>query len=30
VTVYLKVVSEIMQIYKTADMSKMLFADLDA
>ena len=30
VTVYLKVVSEIMQIYKTADMTKMLFADLDA
>lgn len=27
VTVYLKVVSEIMQIYKTADMSKMLFVD---
>lgn len=30
VTVYLKVVSEIMQIYKTADISKMLFADKDA
>jgi len=26
VTVYLKVVGEIMQIYKTADLSKMLFA----
>jgi hypothetical protein len=30
VTVYLKVVSEIMQIYKTADISKMLFADKSA
>jgi len=30
VTVYLKVISEIMQIYKTADLSKMLFADLEA
>jgi len=30
VTVYLKVISEIMQIYKTADISKMLFADLEA
>ena len=30
VTVYLKVVSESMQIYKTADVSKMLFADKDA
>jgi hypothetical protein len=30
VTVYLKVISEIMQIYKTADLSKMLFADLDS
>ena len=30
VTVYLKVISEIMQIYKTADLSKMLFADLAA
>jgi hypothetical protein len=30
VTVYLKVVSEIMQIYKTADISKMLFADKKA
>jgi len=30
VTVYLKVVSEIMQIYKTADVSKMLFADKSA
>ena len=29
VTVYLKVISEIMQIYKTADLSKMLFADLE-
>jgi hypothetical protein len=29
VTVYLKVVAEIMQIYRSADMSKMLFADLD-
>ena len=26
VTVYLKVVAEIMQIYKTADVSKMLFS----
>lgn len=30
VTVYLKVISEIMQIYKTADLTKMLFADLEA
>ena len=30
VTVYLKVIAEIMQIYKTADLSKMLFADLEA
>jgi hypothetical protein len=30
VTVYLKVISEIMQIYKTADLSKMLFAELEA
>lgn len=30
VTVYLKVISEIMQIYKTADLTKMLFSDLDA
>jgi len=29
VTVYLKVISEVMQIYKTADLTKMLFADLD-
>lgn len=29
VTVYLKVVAEIMQVYKTADLSKMLFAGLD-
>ncbi len=29
VTVYLKVISEIMQIYKTADLSKMLFAELE-
>jgi len=29
VTVYLKVISEIMQIYKTADLTKMLFADLE-
>lgn len=29
VTVYLKVIAEIMQIYKTADLSKMLFADLE-
>ena len=29
VTVYLKVVAEILQIYRSADMSKMLFADLD-
>ena len=29
VTVYLKVVAEIMQIYRSADMTKMLFADLD-
>lgn len=29
VTVYLKVVSEIMQIYKTADLSKMLFSEMD-
>ena len=29
VTVYLKVISEIMQIYRTADLSKMLFADLE-
>lgn len=30
VTVYLKVISEIMQIYRTADLSKMLFADLES
>lgn len=30
VTVYLKVISEIMQIYKTADLTKMLFADLES
>ena len=29
VTVYLKVVAEIMQVYRTADLSKMLFAGLD-
>ena len=29
VTVYLKVISEIMQIYKTADPTKMLFADVE-
>lgn len=29
VTVYLKVVGEIMQIYKTADLSKMLFAGME-
>ena len=29
VTVYLKVIAEIMQIYKTADLTKMLFADLE-
>jgi len=27
VTVYLKVVSEIMQVYKNADTARMLFAD---
>jgi hypothetical protein len=30
VTVYLKVVAEIMQVYKTSDLSKMLFAETDA
>jgi hypothetical protein len=29
VTVYLKVIAEIMQIYRNADMSKMLFSELD-
>jgi hypothetical protein len=29
VTVYLKVVAEIMQIYKTADVTKMLFTGVD-
>ena len=29
VTVYLKVIAEIMQIYRSADMSRMLFNDLD-
>lgn len=29
VSVYLKVVNEIMQIYRTSDLSKMLFADAD-
>jgi len=30
VTVYLKVVAEIMQVYRTSDLSKMLFAETDA
>lgn len=30
VSVYLKVVNEIMQIYRTSDLSKMLFADAEA
>lgn len=30
VTVYLKVIAEIMQIYKTADLTKMLFAELES
>jgi hypothetical protein len=29
VTVYLKVIAEIMQIYRNADMSRMLFNELD-
>jgi len=30
VTVYLRVVAEIMQIYRTADLTKMLFAELES